>query len=65
MQMFLIRCAQYVGEADYCYDVACRNIMAAARHLQRPDGLVLHAWPQNRKSSVGRQVYRTFTRSLE
>ncbi|WP_300698225.1 glycoside hydrolase family 88 protein [uncultured Bacteroides sp.] len=44
MQIFLIRCAQYVGEADYCYDVTCRNIMAAARHLQRPDGLVLHAW---------------------
>lgn len=44
MQMFLIRCAQYVGEADYCFDVACRNIIAAARHLQRPDGLVLHAW---------------------
>ena len=31
MQMFLIRCAQYVGEADYCYDVACRNIITAAR----------------------------------
>lgn len=44
MQMFLIRCAQYVGEADYCYEVACRNIIAAARHLQRPDGLILHAW---------------------
>lgn len=44
MQMFLLRCAQYVGEADYCYDVACRNIKAAARHLQRPDGLLLHAW---------------------
>ena len=44
MQMFLIRCAQFVGEADYCYNIACRNIIAAARHLQRPDGLVLHAW---------------------
>lgn len=44
MQMFLLRCAQYVGEADYCFDVACRNIKAAARHLQRPDGLLLHAW---------------------
>lgn len=44
MQMFLIRCAQYVGETDYCLDVACRNILAAARHLQRPDGLLLHAW---------------------
>lgn len=44
MQMFLIRCAQYVGETDYCLDIACRNIMAAARHLQRPDGLLLHAW---------------------
>lgn len=44
MQMFLIRCGQLVGETDYCYDVACRNIKAAARHLQRPDGLMLHAW---------------------
>lgn len=44
MQMFLIRCAQYVGEKDYCLDVACRNIKAAARHLQRNDGLMIHAW---------------------
>ena len=44
MQMFLLRCAQYVGETDYCLDVACRNIKAAARHLQRPDGLMIHAW---------------------
>lgn len=44
MQMFLIRCGELVGECDYCYDVACRNIKAAARHLQRPDGLMLHAW---------------------
>lgn len=44
MQMFLIRCGQYVGETAYCYDIACRNIITAARHLQLPDGLVLHAW---------------------
>lgn len=44
MQMFLIRCAQYVGETDYCLEVACRNILAAARHLQLPNGLLLHAW---------------------
>ena len=44
MQMFLIRCAQLVGEKDYCLDVACRNIKAAAKHLQRPDGLMIHAW---------------------
>lgn len=44
MQMFLIRCGELVGERDYCYDVACSNIKAAARHLQRPDGLMLHAW---------------------
>lgn len=44
MQMFLIRCAQYVGESDYCLDVACRNVKAAAKHLQRNDGLMLHAW---------------------
>lgn len=44
MQMFLIRCAEHVGEKDYCLDTACRNIKAAARHLQRPDGLMIHAW---------------------
>lgn len=44
MQMFLIRCAELVGEKDYCLDVACRNIKAAAKHLQRPDGLMIHAW---------------------
>lgn len=47
MQMFLIRCAQHVGEADFCLDTACRNIKAAAKHLQRPDGLMLHAWTTN------------------
>lgn len=52
MQMFLIRCAQYVGEAEYCYDVACRNIITAARHLQRPDGLVLHAWTTESEKTV-------------
>lgn len=52
MQMFLIRCAQYVGEAEYCYDVACRNIITAARHLQRPDGLVLHAWTTEPEKAV-------------
>lgn len=52
MQMFLIRCAQYVGEADYCYDVACRNIITAARHLQRPDGLLLHAWTTEPEKAV-------------
>ncbi len=32
MQIFLIKCGAYVGEQDYCYDTACRNIMAAAKH---------------------------------
>ncbi len=44
MQMFLIRCAELVGEEEYCLDTACRNIKAAAKHLQREDGLMLHAW---------------------
>ena len=44
MQMFLIRYAQHIGRSEYCYDIACRNVLAAAKHLQRPDGLLLHAW---------------------
>lgn len=44
MQMFLTRCAQYVGNKDQCLEIACRNVIAAAKHLQREDGLLLHAW---------------------
>lgn len=52
MQMFLIRCGQYVGETDYCYDVACRNIIAAANHLQLENGLLLHAWTTQPENAV-------------
>jgi unsaturated rhamnogalacturonyl hydrolase len=52
MQMFLIRYAQYIGESDYCLDIACRNIIAAARHLQREDGLLLHAWTTEPQKTV-------------
>lgn len=52
MQMFLIRCGQYVGETDYCYDVACRNIISAARHLQLENGLLLHAWTTEPEEAV-------------
>ena len=41
-----------MGEADYCYDVACRNVITAARHLQRPDGLILHAWTTEPEKAV-------------
>ena len=52
MQMFLIRCGQYVGQAEYCYDIACRNIIAAAKHLQRKDGLLIHAWTTEPENAV-------------
>lgn len=52
MQMFLIRCGQYIGETDYCYDVACRNIIAAANHLQLENGLLLHAWTTEPQDAV-------------
>lgn len=52
MQMFLVRCAQYVGETDYCLDIACRNIIAAARHLQQSNGLLLHAWTTEPEKAV-------------
>lgn len=52
MQMFLIRCAQYIGETGYCLDVACRNIVSAANHLQLPGGLVLHAWTTEPEKAV-------------
>ena len=43
-QMFLLRYAQYIGDKEKCLDIACRNIIAAANHLQRADGLMYHAW---------------------
>jgi len=50
MQMFLIRYAQNIGKEENCFEIACRNIISAADHLQRNDGLLLHAWttqPEN------------------
>lgn len=52
MQMFLIRCGQYVGETEYCFDIACRNIITAAKHLQLENGLLLHAWTTQPENAV-------------
>ena len=52
MQMFLIRCGQYIGQTEYCYDIACRNIISAAKHLQRSDGLMIHAWTTEPENAV-------------
>lgn len=52
MQMFLIRCGQYVGETEYCFDTACRNIITAAEHLQLDNGLLLHAWTTQPEEEV-------------
>ena len=44
MQMFLIRYSQWIDQGGEPLGLACENVIAAARHLQRPDGLMLHAW---------------------
>ena len=44
-QMFLIRYGSSIGDADYCFDEAVRQITVFASHgLKGDSGLYLHAW---------------------
>ena len=46
-QMFAIRYGKYIGDSEYCYDEACRQIIVFAKHCLKDDsGLYLHAWTE-------------------
>jgi unsaturated rhamnogalacturonyl hydrolase len=47
-QMFLIRYGQSIGDRQYCYDEAVKQITVFARHAQKgSSGLYYHAWAAN------------------
>ena len=44
-QMFLIRYGKSIGDRDYCFDEATRQITSFAQHAHKADtGLYYHAW---------------------
>jgi rhamnogalacturonyl hydrolase YesR len=46
-QMPLIRYGQSIGDRDYCFNEAARQIIAFARHARKGDsGLYYHAWAE-------------------
>lgn len=51
-QMFLMRYGKYVGNADYCFAEAARQITAIERRLRKGDsGLLYHAWDEDKLAS--------------
>lgn len=47
-QMFLIRYGALIGDSDYAWDEATRQITVFAKHAQKGNsGLYLHAWTEN------------------
>jgi rhamnogalacturonyl hydrolase YesR len=47
-QMFLIRYGKLIGDSDYCFDEAVKQITAFAKHCRKGDtGLYYHAWSES------------------
>lgn len=52
-QMFLLRYGKTVGDRDWCYNEAVRQITVFARHALKDDsGLYLHAWAANPEAAT-------------
>lgn len=48
-QMFLTKYGKYIGDTDYCYDEAVRQMEGMYRHLKKGDtGLLLHGWDEDK-----------------
>ncbi|MGA2060034.1 MAG: alginate lyase family protein [Thermoguttaceae bacterium] len=46
-QMFLIRYGKSIGDSEYCFDEAAKQIAVCDKHLSKGDsGLYLHAWTE-------------------
>lgn len=47
-QMFLTKYGKYIGDSDYCFDEAARQLKGMHRHLHKGDsGLLLHGWDED------------------
>lgn len=52
-QMFLIRYGHSIGDTEYCYNEASKQIITCAKHLKKEDsGLYLHAWTEKPENTV-------------
>ena len=48
-QMFLTNYGKYIGDSDYCFDEAARQLTGMYRHLAKGDsGLLLHGWDEDK-----------------
>ena len=47
-QMFLANYGKYIGDSEYCFDEAARQITLIEKHLKKGDsGLLYHAWDED------------------
>lgn len=48
-QMFLTKYGKYIGDSEYCFDEAARQLIGMYDHLQKGDsGLLLHGWDEDK-----------------
>ena len=48
-QMFLTKYGRYIGDAEYCYDEAAKQLTGMYRHLLKGNsGLLYHGWDENK-----------------
>jgi rhamnogalacturonyl hydrolase YesR len=50
-QMFLARYGKVVGDRDYAFTEAVRQMQLALQHCRKPNGLLLHGWDESRTAS--------------
>jgi rhamnogalacturonyl hydrolase YesR len=48
-QMFLTKYGKYIGDSDYCFDEAAKQLTLMSQHLKKGNsGLLLHAWDEDK-----------------
>ena len=48
-QMFLTKYGKYIGDADYCFDEAAKQLIGMHTHLKKGDsGLLYHGWDEDK-----------------
>lgn len=48
-QMFLTKYGRYIGDSDYCFDEAAKQLIGMYRHLAKADsGLLYHGWDEDK-----------------
>ena len=51
-QMFLTKYGKYVGDSNYCFDEAAKQLILVEKHCRKGDtGLLYHAWSEDKKAA--------------